>query len=81
MKRNTPCPVGQGVFLFNEIHPVGWVKSSSMMKSPAGVKFALPAVGGFHFICAADFIRVLLEFHRALHDFIEMYWVLCYNFV
>ena len=25
---------------------------------------------GFNFICEADFIRVLLGFHRAKHDFI-----------
>jgi len=27
----------------------------------------------------ADFIRVLLGFHRALRDFIENYWNLWYN--
>jgi len=26
---------------------------------------------GFNFICEADFIRVVLGFHRALRDFIE----------
>lgn len=34
---------------------------------------------GFNFICAADFFRALLGFHRALRDFIEKYGNLCYN--
>ena len=28
-------------------------------------------MGGFNFICEADFIRALLGFHRAWRDFIE----------
>ena len=56
---------------FNEIHPIGWVKSALLMKSPAEMKSASTRMGGFHFICEADFIRALLGFHRALRDFIE----------
>ena len=29
-------------------------------------------MGGFNFICEADFIRASLGFHRALRDFIEI---------
>ena len=39
-KRKHPLSSDKGCFLFNEIHPFGWVKSSSMMKSPAGMKSA-----------------------------------------
>jgi len=36
-------------------------------------------MGGFNFVCVADFIRVKRGFHRALRDFIEMPDDLRYN--
>ena len=37
-EKEQPLSCRQRLFLFNEIHTAVWVKSSSMMKSPAGIK-------------------------------------------
>ena len=36
-------------------------------------------MGGFKFICKADFVRVKRGFHRALRDFIENRWNLWFD--
>ena len=50
---------------------MGWDKSSSMMKSSLRSDEIAAAVGGFHFICKADFIGVSRFHPCASKDFIK----------